>query len=391
MILKNIANIEVKHCKRCLFPETKPDLYFNDEGVCSACMAAEAKNKNIDWRQRKKDFFTIIDHFKLKENEIGYDCLIPVSGGKDSTYQAYFMKEVCGLNPLCVCFETTMVTEVGQQNLDNISKMGIDVIHFKKNHQAYKSMVIEGFRRVGDEMWPNHIGIFTIPVNIAVKFKIPLIIWGENSQQEYGGPLESIENNKLTRRWLEEFGGLLGNRIQDMIGVDGLTAKDLTPYFYPSEKDIESVGITSIFLGHYFFWDARKQLEIVKELGFKVKEDSPVEGTYTNYENIDEQLCSLHDYLKFVKYGFGRTTDHVNIDIRNNRLTREGAKELVEKFDGKYPKIAIKAFMDYSGLSKAAIDEVINSYTNPALFKINEDGEFERDSEGNLVKAYHIN
>ena len=383
-------SIEVKYCKRCLFPETKPDLHFNEQGVCSACIAAEAKDDGIDWEQREKDFFTIIDHFKLKNDQIGYDCLVPVSGGKDSTYQAYFMKEVCGMNPLCVCFETTMVTEVGRQNLDNISKMGIDVIHFKKNHKAYKAMVKEGFIRVGDEMWPNHIGIFTIPINIAVKFKIPLIIWGENSQQEYGGPLESIKNNKLTRRWLEEFGGLLGNRIQDMIGVDGLTAKDLTPYFYPTDEELEKVGITSLFLGHYFFWDARKQLEIVKKHGFKVKPDGPVEGTYTDYENIDEQLCSLHDYLKFVKYGFGRATDHANIDIRNNRLTREDDKKLIMKYDGKYPKIAIKAFQEYSGMTRQEIDEVIDSYTNPILFKMNNDGEFERDSFGNLIMIHEI-
>ena len=386
-----MVDIQVKYCKVCLFPETKPDLYFNDDGICSACIAAEAKDKGIDWEQRKKDFFTIVDHYKLKDNEIGYDCLIPVSGWKDSTYQAYFMKEVCGMNPLCVCFETTMVTEVGRQNLDNISKMGIDVIHFKKNHKAYRSMVKEGFIRVGDEMWPNHIGIFTIPINIAVKFKIPLIIWGENSQQEYGGPLESIENNKLNRKWLEEFGGLLGNRIQDMIGVDGLTAKDLTPYFYPSDEDIEKVGLTSIFLGHYFFWDARKQLEIVKKHGFKVKEDGPVEGTYTNYENIDEQLCSLHDYLKYVKYGFGRATDHACIDIRNKRLTREDGKELVEKFDGKYPHIAIKAFIEYSGMTKEEVDAVIDSYTNPVLFKMNDDGTLSRDENGNLIKIFEIN
>ena len=119
-------DIEIRYCKKCLFPETKPDLHFTDEGVCSACIASESKDKGIDWNQREKDFNTIIEKFRLKNNQIGYDCLIPVSGGKDSTYQAYFMKEVCGMNPLCVCFETTKVTELGQINLDNISKMGID-------------------------------------------------------------------------------------------------------------------------------------------------------------------------------------------------------------------------------------------------------------------------
>lgn len=383
--------IEIKYCSQCLFPETKPDLHFNDEGVCSACIAAQEKYRGIDWERRRKDFEAIVNHYRLPAGETGYDCIVPVSGGKDSTYQAYFMKYVYGLNPLCICFETTFPTEVGKKNLDNLSKMGLDVIHFKKNHEVYRKMVVEGFRRVGDEMWPNHIGIFTIPVMFAVKFGIKLIIWGENSQQEYGGPnLESIKSNVLDRRWLEEFGGLLGNRIQDMIGVEGITEKELTPYFYPSDEDIQRVGVTGLFLGSYFFWDARKQLEIILKHGFSIKDDGPVEGTYTNYENIDEKLVGLHDYLKFVKYGFGRTTDHVCIDIRNNRLTREEGLELVKKIDGKYPSIAISDFIEYSGLKKEEVDNVIDSFTNPLLFKRNIDGTYVRDDNYCLIRNYEI-
>ena len=383
--------MEIRYCKKCLFPETKPDLHFDENGTCSACVAAEQKDQSINWDQRAIDFKNIVEHYKLPEGQTGYDCLIPVSGGKDSTYQAYFMKEVCGLNPLCVCFETTAVTELGQQNLDNLTKMGMDVIHFKKNNDVYKKMVVESFKRVGDEMWPNHIGIFTIPVMIAVKFNIPLIIWGENPQQEYGGPsLDTVKNRILNRKWLEEFGGLLGNRIQDMVGVDGITEKDLTPYFYPSDEEIERVGITGIFLGHYFFWDARKQLDIVMEHGFAIKEDGPVEGTYTNYENIDEKLVGLHDYLKFVKYGFGRATDHACIDIRNNRMTREEGIEAVKKYDGKYPHYGVNEFIKYSGMSKEEIDTVLDSFTNSILFAHDDDGNFIKDSDGNLTRNFEI-
>src|SRR5688572_4465490 len=132
--------MDIRYCKKCLFPETKPDLFFNEEGICSACIAADLKHEGIDWTQREKDFFQIIDHFRLPAGARGYDCIVPVSGGKDSTYQAYFMKYVCGLNPLLVCFETTSVTELGQHNLDNLSKMGMDVIHFKKNYDVYRKM-----------------------------------------------------------------------------------------------------------------------------------------------------------------------------------------------------------------------------------------------------------
>jgi len=380
----------MKYCLNCLYPETKPDLLFNESGVCSACMASKEKFSEIDWKEREKEFAKIVDHYKLPEGEIGYDCLIPVSGGKDSTYQAYVMKKIYGMNPLCVCFETTSVTEVGQRNLDNISKMGIDVIHFKKNSIAYKKMVIESFKKIGDEMWPNHVGIFTVPIMIAVKFRIPLVVWGENSQQEYGGPnLESIKSRHLDRKWLEEFGGLLGYRIQDMIGVKGITKKELTPYFYPNDNEINNVGVTGVFLGSYFFWDARKQLEIVKNNGFNVKEDGPTEGTYTNYENIDEKLVSLHDYLKYVKYGFGRATDHACLDIRNNRLSRLEGLKLVEKIDGKYPHFGVSEFIKYSGMQKSEVDEIIDSFTNPLLFKRDSNGKFIRDSEFNLIKNFN--
>ena len=379
--------MELKFCTNCLFPETKPDLFFDENGLCSACKAANQKNAGIDWKKREEDFFEIINDYK--KDGVGYDCLIPVSGGKDSTYQAYFMKEVCGMNPLCVCFETTTPTELGNKNLDNISKLGIDVIHFKKNHEVYKKMVIEGFKRIGDEMWPNHIGIFTIPVMFAVKLNIPLIIWGENPQMEYGGPdLRSVKSQVLDRKWLEEFGGLLGNRIEDMIGVSGLTKKELTPYFYPSDEEINKVGVTGIFLGSYFFWDAKKQLEIILQNGFSLKTDGPVEGTYTNYENLDEKMHGLHDYLKYVKYGFGRATDHASIDIRNKRLTRKQGLEKVIEFDGKYPHYGIKTFIKYSGMAKKEIDTIIDSFTNPILFESDENDEFKRDVNFNLIPTF---
>ena len=381
--------MELQYCSKCLFPETKPDLTFDENGVCSACQSAQLKDDGINWNQRKEEFEKIIENYR--KDGVGYDCLIPVSGGKDSTYQAYFMKEIYGMNPLCVCFETTYTTDLGNQNLDNLSRMGVDVVHFKKNHPAYKKMVVESFKRVGDEMWPNHIGIFTIPVMFAVKFNIPLIIWGENSQMEYGGPdLRSVQSRVLNRKWLEEFGGLLGNRIEDMIGVEGLTAKELTPYFYPSEEEINRVGVVGIFLGSYFFWDARKQLEIIKKHGFKVKEDGPTEGTYTNYENLDERLVGLHDYLKYVKYGFGRATDHACTDIRNNRMTRSEALEKVLEYDGKYPHYGIASFVEYSGMEKTEVDTIIDSFTNPLLFEHDSDGSYKRDKDFNLIPLFKV-
>ena len=366
-------------------PNTKPDLFFDKEGVCDACRSAEAKNKKINWAARRKEFNKIIERYHSK-NGSNYDCIIPVSGGKDSHFQAYTAKVVLGLNPLLVCFEQTRITELGRKNLENIRQFG-DLIYFKKNPEIYKKMVIEGFRRVGDNEWPNHVGIFTIPVRMAVNFNIPLLIWGENPQNEYGGPASVREKNYLNRRWLEEFGGLLGNRVGDMVGVNGITKRDLLPYTYPDDKELKRVGVTGLFLGYYFKWDARKQTELmVKNYGFNTKDDGPIEGTYTNYENLDESTVGLHDYLKFTKYGFGRATDHACLDIRNRRISREEGLSLVKKYDGKYPHYAVKSFTEYTGMPKREVDRVIDKFTNRQIFKCDKAGELVRDTAGNLIK-----
>lgn len=376
--------MQVHYCKKCVMPNTKPDLHFDDQGVCDACRSAEKKNQGIDWDQRKKEFEEIIERYRSKDRN-NYDCIVPVSGGKDSHYQAYTMKHVYGLNPLLICFEQTYCTPLGKKNVDNIGALGCDVIYFKKNPIVYRKMVIEGFKRVGDNEWPNHVGIFTVPVNFAVKMNVPLLIWGENSQLEYGGPAAARDNNYLDRRWLEEFGGLLGNRVEDMIGVDNIRREDLLPYFYPHDSELKRVGVTGLFLGYFFKWDARPQVELMKQHGFSVKTDGPIEGTYTNYENLDESTVGLHDYLKFVKYGFGRATDHACLDIRNGRIGREEGVNLVRKYDGKYPVYGVKKFMEYTGMSKEEIDSYIDRFTNKQLFETTPEGKLKKDIAGNLL------
>lgn len=370
-------------------PSTKPDLFFDDKGKCDACQSAERK-RQIDWKKREKDFRDVIEKYRSKDKS-NYDCIIPVSGGKDSTYQTYLIKKVYGLNPLCVCFEPTNVTEIGRKNIDNLGRLGVDVIFFKKNPDVYKKMVIEGLRRVGDNEWVNHLGIFTVPVNIAVKFNIPLIIWGENSQLEYGGPQSAADRDVLDRRWLEEYGGLLGNRIEDMLTVEGIHPEDLLAYKYPDESELKRVGVRGIYLGYYFKWDARKHNEIIKKYGFSVKEDGPIEGTYTNYENLDESTEGVHDYLKFLKYGFGRATDHACTDIRNDRIARAEGVELVRRYDGKYPHYGVKHLMDYTGLSKKEIDTDFDRFTNKQIFKTDKHGNLVRDIAGNLTKNNYDN
>ncbi len=374
----------LRYCTKCVMPDTKPDLSFDEDGVCDACRSASHKGE-IDWSAREEEFKDLVARFKNSDGT-KYDCIIPISGGKDSHYQA-FMARKYGLNPLMVHFEPTMRTDLGLKNLENIRQFG-DVIELRKNPSVYRKMAVEGFRRVGDNEWPNHVGIFTFPIRIAVAYKIPLIIWGENSQLEYGGPKAARMKNVLDRRWLEEFGGLLGLRIEDMIGVDGIKHEDLISFFYPSETELKDAGITGVFLGYYFKWDARSQVKLMQEHGFSLKKGKPVEGTYTHYENLDEATVAVHDYLKFVKFGFGRTTDHVCLDIRNGRMTRDEGVRLVKKYDGKLPKISITDFLKFSGMSRKEFDGVVDSFTNKALFKTDAKGRLLRDKSGSLIKKY---
>ncbi len=371
----------MKFCTKCVMPSTKPDLHFDDEGVCDACRSQEAKNEKIDWTKREKEFLELVKKYKTNKD---YDCVIGVSGGKDSTYQVLKVLEL-GLNPLCVCFEPTIPTKIGRKNLENLNKLGVDLIHIKRNPIVYRKLAREAFKRTGDNEWQHHIGLFTTVPKIAVNFNIPLIIWGESPQIEYGGPAASKTRNVLDRQWLEEFGGLLGNRISDMIGVDGLTKRDLSLYTYPDDDDIHRVGLTGLFLGYYFKWDLREVLKKSREHGFSVS-DRPVETTYENFENLDCYSNHVHDYLKYVKYGFGRATDNACLDIRLGYISRDEGVRLVNKYDGIPPRKAIQEYIKYTGFTEDEFNKIVDSYTNKRIFERDKDGKFLRDIDGSLVR-----
>jgi N-acetyl sugar amidotransferase len=371
----------MKICKSCVMPNTKPDLHFNEDSICDACQSQEAKNNSIDWKSREKDFLDLVKKYKKNPD---YDCVIGVSGGKDSTFQVLKALEL-GLNPLCICFEPTIPTKIGKKNLENLNNLGVDLIHVKRNPKVYKTLAKEAFQRTGDNEWQNHLGIFSSVPKFAVKFDIPLIIWGESSQIEYGGPAASKSRQFLDRQWLEEFGGLLGNRISDMVGVDGLTERDLSLYVYESDEELKRVGVTGLFLGYYFKWNLREVVEKASSYGFSV-EDRPVETTYENFENLDCYSNHLHDYLKYVKYGFGRATDNACLDIRLGYITREEGVRLVNKYDGRYPTKAIKKYLEYTGFSLLEFNKIVDSYTNKKIFKRDDNGNFLKDIDNSLVR-----
>lgn len=379
------------YCKRCVMPSTKPDLHLNEDGVCNACRSYEART-DVDWGTRESELELILRRYRSADGA-NWDCIIPVSGGKDSTFQVVQVLRL-GMNPLCVTASTCDLTDVGRRNIENIKRLGVDCIEMSPNPLVRARLNRIGLVQVGDISWPEHVGIFTIPVRAAVQFNIPLIIWGENSQNEYGGPAAAAENNVLDRRWLEEFGGLLGLRVADLVGHEGLTRKDLIPYFYPSDEELQRVGVTGLFLGHYLPWDGLSNALIAQAYGFEVAPRITL-GSMVNYENLDNYQTAIHEYFKFIKFGFGRATDHACLHIRRGRLTRDIGLEIVRRLDGKFPwEYLGKPLEETLRPLDMTVDEFIrvcDKFTNKKIFKRDVSGALLKDRDGNLTKLNYDN
>lgn len=372
-------------------PSSKPDLHLDQDGVCNACRSYEHRQA-VDWNARKLELNLILDKYKNKSGN-NWDCIIPVSGGKDSTYQVVQMLQL-GMNPLCVTATTCDLTDIGRRNIENIKRLGVDYVEMSPNPIVRAKLNKIGLIQVGDISWPEHVGIFTIPVRAAVQFGVPLIIWGENSQNEYGGPASAADSNILNRRWLEEFGGLLGLRVSDLIGMDGLSRKDLIPYFYPSDEELNKVGVTGLFLGHYLPWDGLSNVLIAQAYGFETP-PHPTLGSMVNYENLDNYQVAIHEYFKFLKFGFGRATDHACLHIRRGRITRETGLAIVKKLDGKFPSEylgkSLEAVLDSINMTVDDFVKICDQFTNKKIFKKSQSGQFLKDKNGNLEKINYDN
>jgi len=379
------------YCTKCVMPSTKPDLHLDENGVCNACRSYEAR-REVDWPTRKTELLKILDKYRSKNGE-NWDCIVPVSGGKDSTYQVVQML-LLGMNPLCVTATTCDVTDIGRRNIENIKRLGVDYLEMSPNPIVRAKLNKIGLTQVGDISWPEHVGIFTIPVRAAVQYKVPLIIWGENSQNEYGGPAAASENNVLNRAWLEEFGGLLGLRVSDLVGHEGLVRKDLIPYFYPSDAELQAVGVTGLFLGHYLPWDGLANSLIAQAYGFEVP-PHPTLGSMVNYENLDNHQVAIHEYFKFLKFGFGRATDHACLHIRRGRLSREMGLSIVRRTDGKFPWEYLGKTLEETlrplGMTVEEFVKICDKFTNKKIFQRDSTGGLIKDRDGNLIKHNYDN
>ena len=377
----------IVYCKRCVMPETKPDLVIDPEGICNACRAYE-RRAEVDWEAREQELASILENHRSKDGS-SYDCIIPVSGGKDSHAQTIRALEL-GMNPLCVTATTDKLSDLGRRNIENLKQLGVDYIEVSTNPVVRRNINRLALTEVGDIAWPEHVTIFTVPVRVAVSLQVPLIIWGENPQNEYGGPAAAARDNSLTRRWLEEFGGLLGLRVSDLVGIDGIERRHLIQYTYPSDEELARVGVTGLFLGYYLPWDGYTNALLAQAHGMETYPRT-VEGSLVDYENLDNAHMGVHDYFKFLKYGFGRASDLASMHIRRGRLTRADAVDLVKKHDGTFPwtylGTPLEEILDDIGMTLDEFRRVCDRFTNKKLFVCDARGELVRDERGNLTKT----
>lgn len=347
----------MKHCRQCLYPETKPNLWFDETGLCSACIAFEER-KQIAWEPRAARF--VCDFPKNKR------VIVACSGGKDSTYIVVKLKEL-GLNPLAVCAMTDDLSAIGRRNLDNIGRL-CDLIEVTPNKELRRKMARYALETVGDISWCEHVLIWSVPYTIAATHGIKDVFYGENPQNEYGaGPRESQRLAGMPPQWEQEFGGMLGLRISDM--QEHFPDGDFTLY---RKLSLPSCIPERHFLGYYFPWDGSANAIVAQKNGFEWYPEL-VETSLCRWENLDNHQTGIHDYLRYVKFGYTRATDIACNMIRRGLFTRATALQLVKEIDP-FPKTYLgkpigKILADID-MTMSEFWAIVYRFTNKQLFHI---------------------
>ena len=348
----------MKYCRNCVLPNTRPSLVIGPDLMCSACRE-HGDRPNVAWDEREQDFRAIVEQAKARRCE--YDCLIPVSGGKDSTWQVVKALEY-GLRPLAVTYRPPGRTPLGQVNLDNLVGLGVDHIDFQASPVVERKFMYEALRRYGSHAIPMHMAIFNIPLSIAVRFGIPLVLWGENSAVEYGGEDGSGKGFRMSNEWLLKYGVTMGTTADDWVG-DRLTREELTPFFGPDPDSLESLGVLAVFLGHFFAWDPETSLQVAGRHGFQSRPQGPKTGVY-DYADIDDDFMSIHHWLKWYKFGFTRSFDNLSLEIRNGRMSRDEAIAPLREIGDERPVADIAKLCAYLDMSVEHFDEIIEPFRN---------------------------
>ncbi|MCC7410161.1 MAG: N-acetyl sugar amidotransferase [Gammaproteobacteria bacterium] len=349
----------MRYCRRCILPDTRPGVAIGADGVCHGCHSVARKQRSVDWAERAAEFTRVVEH--ARSHSHGYDCLIPVSGGKDSYWQVVKCL-AAGLHPLTMTYVVAGQTDLGRRNLENLVRIGVDHVAVRVNPAVERRFIERAFRRTGTSGLPAHMAIYSMPLRLALRYDIPLVVYGENSAIEYGSEDESLAGAEVNRRWLDRFGVTHGTTAADWIDED-LSERELMPYVAPSAAELAQADLRAIFLGYYFHWDVQESYRVATAHGFCSREEGARVGTY-DYVNIDDDFIAIHHHLKWYKFGITRSWDNLSVEIRNGRLTREQALERLRQLGDETPQRDIEAFAAYLGISVAEYYAVCERFRN---------------------------
>lgn len=385
----------MRYCTRCVYPGVAATpLTFDDDGLCSGCRIADQK-RLIDWDARWKQLERLFDRMRTTSN---YDVVIGVSGGKDSYYQTHVAVEL-GLKPLLVTYHGNNYLPEGEYNLHRMREVfDCDHIVVRPSVDALVRMNRLGFRLQGDMNWHAHCGIFTVPIQVAVRYEVPFILWGEHGFMDLGGMYSHSDYVEFTAKHRLEH-ALRGFDWDDFTDEglerlgrpelkEGLTERDLLWARYPADEEIDAVGVRGIYLSNYVSWSGQANAELMMKLYGWRPAQQPFERTYRTFSNLDDMHENgIHDYLKFVKFGYGRGSDHACKDIRAGEMTRDEGVEMVRRYDHVKPRRDLERWLDYVGMEEAEFDATCDSFRDPRVWRV-EDGQWVKENVWGGESAY---
>ncbi len=346
---------DLQRCTKCLTPETHETIVFNNDGICNICEQQEVKSTQINWEERLEELKTLVDEYRGKYD---YDCIVPFSGGKDSVWTLYYLVKKLKLRPLVVRFDHGFLRPNLNENTKRVTReLGVAVHHFSPNWKVSQKLMLQSFLEKGDFCWHCHTGIFAYPMQVAIKYNIPLIIWGEPSA-EYTAYYRFDQKEEVDEKRFNRYVNL-GISSDDMfVRLQGLVdEKDLLPFKYPPLKELQKIKCRSICLGTYVPWNVKNQVAIIKkELDWRGDEVENVPSGY-NYEKIECYMQGVRDYIKYIKRGYTRPTHLASIDIRNNQISREEGLKIIEGYENKRPP-SLDIFLDFIGISEEEFNKI---------------------------------
>jgi N-acetyl sugar amidotransferase len=354
----------VRYCSRCVMPDTRPRIVFDGDGVCNACRHAEDKGR-IDWTARREEFLALIEPYRSTDG--GWDCVVPWSGGKDSTSIAYRLKFEFGMNPLLVTFAPLLPNEVGARNRETLIRCGFDHVYFRANQRVHRHLTRRFFVERGNPKVAWDAGVNAVPVQTAVRYDIPLVFYAEHGESEYGGRVLDEESKKI-RNVTEVIEHQIGDDPRNWVDAE-VSERDLNPYLYPESARIDRVGVKAFYFAYFFRWSMLENYEFVRsKIDFATHPAGRTPGTFTDFDSLDDKSDDLYYYLQYIKFGFGRAIRDACRMIQNNQMTRPQGLQLARLYDGEFPSLYLDDMLDYLAMDREEFLNTIDLHRNAELW-----------------------